>query len=144
MLVRTAVLQDHAAVVELMQYLHLSDPKLTENISLPIFTEILESKYFTITVAELNSKLVGSCYLNIIPNLTRKAASYAVIENVVTHPEHRLHGIGRNLVLHALDQAKADGCYKVMLLTGGDSGVQQFYKSCGMKSDVKKAFIKRW
>jgi len=142
--VRTAILKDHDAVVELMQYLHAGDPKLSENVSLPKFREILESRYFTIKVAEIDNRLVGSCYINVIPNLTRNAASYAVIENVITHPDHRLMGVGRTLVSNALERAKADGCYKVMLLTGGDSGVQQFYESCGLKSGVKTAFIERW
>ena len=144
MRVRTAILKDHDAVVELMQYLHAGDSKLSENVSLPKFREILESRYFTIKVAEIDNRLVGSCYINVIPNLTRNAASYAVIENVVTYPDHRLMGVGKTLVLNALERAKADGCYKVMLLTGGDSGVQQFYESCGLKSGVKTAFIERW
>ena len=144
MLVRAATLKDHDAVVDLMQYLHASDPKLAKNVTMSKFREISESRYFTITVAEIENQLVGSCYINVIPNLTRNAASYAVIENVVTHPDHRLMGVGKTLVSNALEQAKADGCYKVMLLTGGDTGVQQFYESCGMKSGVKTAFIERW
>jgi len=39
MLVRAATLEDHDAVVELMQYLHASDPKLSENVSLPKLTK---------------------------------------------------------------------------------------------------------
>ena len=144
MLVRTATLEDHDDVLELMQYLHASDQQLTDTVSLPKFIEILESSYFTITVAEIDNRIVGSCYINVIPNLTRNAASYAVIENVITHPDHRLIGVVKALISHAIEQAKADGCYKVMLLTGGDLSVQKFYKSCGMKNDVKTAFIKRW
>jgi len=144
MFVRAAILADHDGVIELMQYLNTSDPKLSETVSMPVFSKILESNSFTIAVAELNAKLVGSCYINVIPNLTRNAAPYAVIENVVTHPEYRRQGVGKALVSFALRQAKADGCYKVMLLTGRDKGVQKFYESCGMKSGVKTAFIERW
>lgn len=86
----------------------------------------------------------GTCYINIIPNLTRRAAPYAVIEDVVTHPDFRRQGIGKALISHALKFAKTDGCYKVMLLTGGDQDVLDFYKSCGMKSGVKTAFVERW
>ena len=63
---------------------------------------------------------------------------------MVTHPDFRHQGIGKALISHALKFAKTDGCYKVMLLTGGDQDVLDFYKSCGMKSGVKTAFVERW
>jgi len=144
MRVREATQADHDAVIELMQLLNTEDPKLPKDVSHQVFTQILNSNNFVITIAEIDAKLIGSCYINIIPNLTRSAAPYAVIENVVTHPAHRRMGVGRALIANALQHAKSNGCYKVMLLTGGDLGVQQFYKSCGLRSDTKTAFIKRW
>ena len=144
MLVRTATLEDHDRVMELMRFLQPNDPKLSEEKSQSLFSEIVNSRQFIILVAEKNERIAGSCYINIIPNLTRQAAPYAVIENVVTHPDFRRQGIGKALMVHALELAKTDGCYKVMLLTGGDQGVLEFYKSCGMKSSVKTAFIERW
>jgi len=127
-----------------MRFLQPDDPNLSKNISQGIFNEILRSNCFTITVAELHNDIVGSCYINIIPNITRAAAPYAVIENVITHPKYRRQGVGRALVSHALNMAKRNSCYKVMLMTGGDDEVQSFYESCGMKRGLKTAFIKRW
>ena len=144
MQVRVATSKDLDAVLALMRFLNPDDPKLPESSSQSVFKEILESPNFTITLAEIDSEVVGSCYINIIPNLTRAAAPYAVIENVVTHPQFRRQGIGRTLISHAMEQAKSAGCYKVMLLTGGDPDVQNFYQSCGMTSNTKTAFIKRW
>ena len=43
-----------------------------------------------------------------------------------------------------MNPSKKDGCYKVMLLPGGDQKVQKFYESCGMKSGMKTAFLERW
>lgn len=144
MLVRAATLEDHDAVMELMTFLQPNDPKLSAKRSQSVFSEIIESTNFIIFLAEKNGCIAGSCYLNVIPNLTRLAAPYAVLENVVTHPDFRRQGIGKAVVMHALDYAKQDGCYKVMLLTGGSQNVQNFYISCGMKSGIKTAFIERW
>lgn len=144
MLVREATYEDHDVVIELMQHLNPDDPVLTDSISRGMFAEILESKNFTIMVAVKSTTIVGTCYLNVIPNLTRGALPYAIIENVVTHPEFRRQGIGKALISHALNLAKSAGCYKVMLLTGGDISVQKFYEKCGMQSGSKTAFVKRW
>lgn len=144
MLVRTATEEDYDAVLELMLFLNPDDPKVSDTISHSLFSQILDSDSFTLTVAEKNNLVIGTCYLNVIPNLTRNVSPYAVIENVVTHPEFRRLGVGNALISNALESAKNQGCYKVMLLTGRDQEVQDFYESCGMKSGTKTAFIVRF
>jgi len=142
--VRVATSLDLETVLALMQFLHPEDTHPPDTASQSVFKEILESGNFMITLAEINDEVIGSCYTNVIPNLTRTAKPYAVIENVVTHPDFRRRGVGKALVTDALERAKAAGCYKVMLLTGGDADVQNFYRSCGMTSQSKTAFIRRW
>ena len=95
-----------------------------------------------VLVAELNGSLVASCTLAIIPNLTRGARPYGLIENVVTHVAHRRKGIGTCLLRHALQIAWERNCYKVMLLTGSKSkGTLQFYEQAGFRKGVKTGFI---
>lgn len=106
MIVREATQEDHDAVIALMQHLQPDDPELSRAASLPIFTEITNSTHFIITVAEKSNTIIGSCFINIIPNLTRRASPYGVIENVVTHPENRRQGVGKALINHALSLAK--------------------------------------
>ncbi|CAM4055382.1 GNAT family N-acetyltransferase [Roseateles saccharophilus] len=88
--------------------------------------------------------LIASCNLAVIPNLTRGGRSYGVIENVVTHADHRGRGHGQAVIRHAIAQAWAAGAYKVVLTTSRkDPAVWAFYESCGFDSGDKRAFVIR-
>jgi GNAT superfamily N-acetyltransferase len=92
--------------------------------------------------AFLDSQLVSSCVLTVIPNLTRSCRPYGVIENVVTHSGFRRRGIGRAVVTTALRYAWDLNCYKVMLLTGRKTeSVFRFYESVGFDRHSKQAFL---
>ncbi|ACL15446.1 GNAT family N-acetyltransferase [Methanosphaerula palustris] len=94
-------------------------------------------------VAEVDGRLVSSCVLTIIQNLTRQAAPYGLIENVVTHPEYRHRGIGTRVLQRALVIAREQGCYKVMLLTGRREAIP-FYEQAGFDGRSKTGFIVRF
>lgn len=89
-------------------------------------------------------QLVASCNLAVVPNLTRGGRSYGVIENVVTHAAHRGQGHGQAVIVHAIEQAWAAGCYKVVLTTSRkDPAVWAFYERCGFDMSDKRAFVIR-
>lgn len=98
-------------------------------------------QYYLVT--EVDGKLVSSCVLVVIENLTRSASPYALIENVITHPEYRNRGIGTRLLKRAQNIAKEKGCYKVMLLTGRKSAIG-FYEKAGFDGGSKTGFIIRF
>src|SRR5690606_381315 len=101
--------------------------------------EILASPRFRLVVAADEGVLVGTCYLNIIPNLSRGARPYALIENVVTEATRRRQGIGSAVIERALQLAWDANCYKVMLLSGRkERAIQTFYESCGFAADQKQ------
>lgn len=88
--------------------------------------------------------LTASCNLAVIPNLTRGGRSYGVIENVVTHADHRGQGLGQAVVRHAIEQAWAADAYKVVLTTSRkDPAVWAFYERCGFDAGDKRAFVIR-
>ena len=93
-------------------------------------------------VAVEDGLIVASCTLVVVPNLTRGARSYGLIENVVTHAAFRRRGLGRRVLHHALAMAWELRCYKVMLLTGSrEESTLRFYERAGFKRGVKTGFI---
>lgn len=87
--------------------------------------------------------IAATCTLVVIANLTRGARPYALIENVVTDAGHRQRGLGRAVLDHAVAAAFADGCYKVMLMTGSKRPeTLRFYAGAGFTQD-KTGFQRR-
>jgi GNAT superfamily N-acetyltransferase len=79
-----------------------------------------------------------------VPNLTRACRPYGLIENVVTHPNHRNKGHGKAVLAHSLSFAWSQDCYKVMLLTGSKrEAVYRFYEAAGFDRNEKQAFVAR-
>jgi GNAT superfamily N-acetyltransferase len=91
---------------------------------------------------EVDSLPVSSCVLSVIPNLTRGARPYGIIENVVTRKEFRNKGYAGAFLSHVLSYAWENGCYKVMLLTGRkDDTVFALYKKAGFLRGIKEGLI---
>jgi len=137
----TAKRDDLAALLALYKHLNPDDPPLTAEVGQAIWQRILEAPGTRVIVAKLDKLLVGSCTITVIPNLTRAGRSYALIENVITHPDRRRQGIGR-LVLDAAVQCAWDAnCYKVMLATGSRRDeTLRFYESAGFAKGTKTFF----
>lgn len=139
------VLQPDELPALLALYRHLNDEEPPEpQAAQEAWDEALanpRSRYFG---AYYSGALVSSCVITVIPNLTRGAQPYALIENVVTHAEHRGNGFGKAVLAAALQFAWDSHCYKVMLLTGrNDEAVYRFYESAGFSRHGKQAFIIR-
>ncbi|HRD75589.1 MAG TPA: GNAT family N-acetyltransferase [Hyphomicrobiaceae bacterium] len=79
-------------------------------------------------------RMVSSCTLIVIPNLTRGGLPYGLIENVVTHTAHRGQGYGKELLKVAAAAAWQASCYKVMLMTGSKQpATLAFYEAAGFE-----------
>jgi GNAT superfamily N-acetyltransferase len=143
MQIRRVLRDEYDQLLVLMRQLNPLDPEASD-IELQVFKEIINSTYLDLLVADDGGLLLGSCYLNVIPNITRGGRPYAVIENVVTDSAHRNRGIGKSLLDHAVKLAWAQNCYKVMLMSGRtEIAVHAFYKECGFNADEKQAYIQR-
>ena len=105
------------------------------------WSALLSSGLTTVIVAQLGELLVSSCTLVIVPNLTRRARPYGLIENVVTHAQHRQAGLGRAVLSAALDAAWQADCYKVMLASGSRrEATLRFYERAGFERGGKTSF----
>ena len=90
-------------------------------------------------------EVIGSTYVNVVPNLTRGARPYAVVENVIITRRRRGEKLGKLLMEAVLERARAAGCYKVMLLTGSSNpDTHAFYRACGFDGDAKQGYVIRW
>ena len=107
-----------------------------------IWQAILANPSLRYYVAEVDGLLVSSCTLTIIPNLNHDGRPYGLMENVVTDPAYRKKGLATAVLRHALDDAWAAQCYKVMLLTGSkQEETLRFYEGAGFQRGVKTGFI---
>ncbi len=93
---------------------------------------------------ELDGEVVATTYLNVIPNLTRSASPYAVIENVVVEESFRGTGVGKQIMAATLRAAWDGGFYKAMLMTGSRKpATHAFYRACGFSAEAKTGYVAR-
>ncbi len=142
--VRTIQTHELEQLLSLYKHLNPNDPELKPKDIYSNWHEIMNDQFMKIIVVEVEGKIVASCVLIIIRNLTRGARPYALIENVVTHADYRKKGYGRLSLQKALELAKEQNCYKVMLMTSSRTeGTHRFYEQCGFKKGEKTGFIIR-
>lgn len=130
-------------LLSLYKHLNYDDPDVTGNIELEgLWDEIYNDSNLYYIVAELDGKLVSTCTLAILKNLTRNLRPYGLIENVVTHPDYRKRGIGTKILSNAVEIAKKNNCYKVMLLTSSKmEETLLFYEKAGFERGRKTGFV---
>ena len=143
-LLRHAGRDDLDALLALYDQLNPGDAAAPREHLAAILDRIVASEHFAIVVATQRERVVATCYLNVIPNLTRSGASYAIVENVVVDASLRGGGLGQQVVRFALDEAWRRSCYKALLQTGSrDPRVHRFYLACGFSASEKTGFVAR-
>jgi GNAT superfamily N-acetyltransferase len=141
-LVREAAREDLAAVLSLYTHMHDADEEANDRALEQAWQAILADPRTHLFLLEYEGAAVSSCVLHILPNLTRGARPYGLIENVVTRREFRNRGFGTALLDHALKCAWGENCYKVMLLTGRrEQNVFRLYEKAGFVRGVKEGLI---
>jgi GNAT superfamily N-acetyltransferase len=141
---RPAGPDDFAGVLRLYRQLNVDDPELADGVGAAVFDRILRTEGLHLFVLDLDGALVATTYLNVIPNLSRSAAPYAVVENVVVEESLRGTGLGKQIMAGTLRAAWDAGCYKAMLMTGSRRpSTHAFYRACGFDGDAKTAYLAR-
>lgn len=140
--IREARSDDLAALLALYTHLHEQGiPESTEHLAQTWETICNDSSHHII-VCEAEGQIVASCVCVVIPNLTRNIRPYALIENVVTHTQHRKKGYATACLDFAKEIAVQCNCYKIMLLTGSkNESTLRFYERAGYNSNDKTGMI---
>jgi len=120
---------DFAGIVDLYSHMHEHDEQAGNPALQRAWADLMNDHRSCLFILEIESLPVSSCVLSVVPNLTRGARPYGIIENVVTRKEYRNKGHAGDLLSYVLTYAWQKDCYKVMLLTGRkDDSVFALYK----------------
>lgn len=142
MRIREAKREDLMDLLTLYTHLHDNPMPELDNALCRLWEGILNDPNHHILVGEEEGALVCSCVVVVVPNLTRSQRPYALIENVITHPDYRKKGYASAILCEAAASAKQAGCYKVMLLTGAkEESTMRFYEKAGFNRQDKTGFI---
>jgi len=143
--IRSAKVADLAALCELYRQLNPDDPPwASETVALDVLAGVLGHAGTTILIGEVDGSCVSTCMLVVCPNFSRSGRPFALIENVVTHRDHRRQGYGRRIVQRAIEAAHQQGCYRVSLMTGSQrQETLRFYEETGLQR-AKTSFEARF
>lgn len=140
---REVIKEDLNGLLTLYTHLHEKKVSVIDESIKAVWNKILSNEDYHIIVEEENGEIVSSCTCIIVQNLTRNASAYAVVENVVTHADHRGRGLATKCLEYANHLAIENNCYKMMLITGSSrESTHEFYKNNGYFSDGKTAYYK--
>ncbi len=147
MTIRKASAAD-AQALKTLYFEHLTNYPPKEEQDMTMWAHLLDKfeqdDNMYLLVLEENGIVVSSVQMAIIESLTHNVRPFAVIENVVTHFEHRNHGYASALLEKATEIAKQKGCYKISLETGSNKeSTLNFYRKNGFEIDAKHACLKR-
>lgn len=136
---------DLDALLEAYRHLHAQDAPLPPRPEVDaLWQRVCADPALTYLGAFAGDRLVATANVAIVPNLTRGARPWAVVENVVTHPDWRRRGVGSALMQELLARCWAAGCYKVMLQSAAHrDAAHVFYEHNGFDPHAKQAFIAR-
>lgn len=141
--IRKAKEHDLAQILELYSYLFSNEDYSERNHFTKKWNEMINFNGLSCFVILEKKQIVSSCMISITPNLSRNQKSYALIENVITHPDYRRQGFGRAVIEHAIKYAIENNCYKIMLLSTASEDRQaahQFYEELGFDGNSKRGF----
>lgn len=145
MIIREADINDLQGILQLYLQLNPSEQSIEYEVAKTIWMSQIEPQQVRYFVAEEGGAIVSSCYISIIPNLTRQGKSIGYLENLITDLEHRRRGIARQLLCTAIEYAKNNNCYKVVLQSGiRRHDAHLLYEKVGFIGNSKKGFELRF
>ena len=130
----TAVAGDVPELVELLGILftqehELSPDPVRQRRALELI--LADPSRARIYVAREDKKVIAMTALHFTTS-TAEGGKVAGLEDCIVRPEYRRKGVGKALLEYVIEQARAEGALRVMLLTDGDNAVAQaLYRKMG-------------
>ncbi|GAA2659571.1 GNAT family N-acetyltransferase [Streptomyces aculeolatus] len=88
-----------------------------------------------LAVAERDGTVVGTLQLTVIPGLSRRGMTRALIEAVRVHRDERGSGLGTQLIEWAVAEARRQGCAVVQLTSDATrTDAHRFYERLGFEA----------
>jgi GNAT superfamily N-acetyltransferase len=98
------------------------------------FNEIDSDDNNELIVGVLDCAVVSSLQLTFTPSISFQGGKRCTVESVRVDERHRGKGIGRKMMLWALERAKEKGCISMQLTTNaGRTDARRFYENLGFK-----------
>ncbi|MGE3467406.1 MAG: GNAT family N-acetyltransferase [Pyrinomonadaceae bacterium] len=96
------------------------------------FREIDADPNNELTVAEFDGQIIGTLQLTITPSISFQGGRRCTVESVRVDARSRGKGVGREMMLWAIERAKRKGCISMQLTTNADRvDAHRFYENLG-------------
>jgi N-acetylglutamate synthase-like GNAT family acetyltransferase len=133
--VRPATQADLPALLALYAELHPDDVRLPLPDALRAWHAIEAQPGRVIVLAESDGAVAGTADCATLPNLTRGARPFMLVENVIVTAQRRRSGIGAALLDAVVALARDADCYKIQLLSRATRhAAHAFYESRGFRA----------
>jgi GNAT superfamily N-acetyltransferase len=141
--IRQAGIADLADIVRLLADDFLGQQR--ESLKMPLdesyikaFREIEADPNNELIVAELDGSVIGTIQLTFTPSLSYRGSKRCTVESVRVDDKLRGEGIGRKMMLWAIERAKERGCISMQLTSHSERlDAHRFYENLGFtKSHV--------
>ena len=98
------------------------------------FEEIDADKNNELIVADADGAIVGALQLTLTPSISFQGGKRATVESVRVDEKLRGRGIGRELMLYAIDRAREADCISMQLTTNAErADAHRFYENLGFQ-----------
>jgi GNAT superfamily N-acetyltransferase len=99
------------------------------------FREVEADPNNELIVAELDGDVVGTLQLTFTPSISFQGGRRCTVESVRVDKKYRGQGIGREMMLWAIERAKVKGCVSMQLTTNSDrTDAHRFYSNLGFSA----------
>jgi GNAT superfamily N-acetyltransferase len=99
---------------------------------LTAFARVADDPHQHLVVAVRGRRVIGTLHLTVIPGLSRRGATRALVEAVRVHADARGSGLGTHLIEWAVAESRRQGCALVQLTSDVTrTDAHRFYERLG-------------